>query len=196
MPEPQPSRVRILEGALDLFAARGYDATSVREICEAAGITKPTLYHFYGSKEGVFRAVVGSALADTQRMVDGIFAAGRPLDETLAAVAREFFADARRRPRFWRLVFGTVWSPTAGPVDDVHAFYRGLQERLREAIESAATRGEVSAGPTGVRQVVLMGAISEAVTNYLVLDGPELSDDLADTLVATVIEGWRAGRPR
>ena len=53
---------RILQKALELFSDKGYDATSVREICEAAGITKPTLYHFYGSKEGVYRAIVEGAL--------------------------------------------------------------------------------------------------------------------------------------
>ena len=54
------SAERILSTALDLFAVKGYDATAVREICEAAGITKPTLYHFYGSKEGVLQALVKS----------------------------------------------------------------------------------------------------------------------------------------
>ena len=52
------SAERILSTALDLFAIKGYDATSVREICEAAGITKPTLYHFFGSKDGVLQALV------------------------------------------------------------------------------------------------------------------------------------------
>ena len=56
------SNDRILQKALELFSEKGYDATSVREICEAAGITKPTLYHFYGSKEGVYRAIVEGAL--------------------------------------------------------------------------------------------------------------------------------------
>ena len=54
------SAERILSTALDLFAVKGYDATAVREICEAAGITKPTLYHFFGSKDGVLQALVQS----------------------------------------------------------------------------------------------------------------------------------------
>ena len=41
----QTSANRILETALDLFASHGYDATSVQAICDAAHITKPTLYH-------------------------------------------------------------------------------------------------------------------------------------------------------
>ena len=64
-----PSADRILLSALELFSSKGYDATSVREICEAAGITKPTLYHFYGSKEGVYRALVDGALDDFRRAV-------------------------------------------------------------------------------------------------------------------------------
>ena len=69
------SNDRILQKALELFSEKGYDATSVREICEAAGITKPTLYHFYGSKEGVYRAIVEGALerfrADMVRALGG-----------------------------------------------------------------------------------------------------------------------------
>ena len=36
---------RIMECALDLFYAKGYDAVGVQEIAETAGITKPTLYY-------------------------------------------------------------------------------------------------------------------------------------------------------
>ena len=49
------------------FAVKGYDATSVREICEAAGITKPTLYHFFGSKDGVLQALVQRDSSSTAR---------------------------------------------------------------------------------------------------------------------------------
>src|SRR5512134_3784191 len=69
------SNDRILQRALELFSDKGYDATSVREICEAAGVTKPTLYHFYRSKEGVYRAIVEGALerfrADLIRALSG-----------------------------------------------------------------------------------------------------------------------------
>src|SRR5437660_12620680 len=44
--------------AARLFAARGYDATPVRAIVEAAGVTKPTLYYHFGSKEGLAQALL------------------------------------------------------------------------------------------------------------------------------------------
>ena len=47
------NRERILQCALDLFYAKGYDAVGVQEIAEKAGITKPTLYYYFGSKYGL-----------------------------------------------------------------------------------------------------------------------------------------------
>lgn len=42
-----------MDAALELFSEKGYEAASVREICERAGISRPTLYYFFKSKEGV-----------------------------------------------------------------------------------------------------------------------------------------------
>src|SRR5262245_54215681 len=49
--------------AAQLFATQGYDATAVREIVEAAGVTKPTLYYHYGSKEGLAQALLTEPIA-------------------------------------------------------------------------------------------------------------------------------------
>src|SRR5262245_22603109 len=48
----------IARTAARLFAERGYDATSVREIVEAAGVAKPTLYYYFRSKEGLAQALL------------------------------------------------------------------------------------------------------------------------------------------
>ena len=48
----------ILRVAARLFATRGYEATPVREIAEEAGVTKPTLYYYFGSKEGLAQALL------------------------------------------------------------------------------------------------------------------------------------------
>ena len=44
------NRKMILETALDLFYARGYDAVGVQEVAERSGVTKPTLYYYFKSK--------------------------------------------------------------------------------------------------------------------------------------------------
>src|SRR3954465_461326 len=63
-----PTRERILDAALTLFADQGYDATSMREIAEQLGITKPALYYHFDSKADIVRAM----LADTEEQVTGL----------------------------------------------------------------------------------------------------------------------------
>src|SRR3954470_1345136 len=102
---PSPSADRILLSALELFSTKGYDATSVREICEAAGITKPTLYHFYGSKEGVYRALVEGVLEPFRAEVAAVLSAGGSVRERLRAVARAYFRSAGTQPELVRFLF-------------------------------------------------------------------------------------------
>ncbi len=87
---------RILKKALELFSEKGYDATSVREICEAAGITKPTLYHFYGSKEGVYRAIVEGALERFQKDLSVALAVEGSLRDRLVRMAQTYVEETRR----------------------------------------------------------------------------------------------------
>ena len=49
------NRELLLDAALDLFYAKGYDAVGVQEIVDRAGVTKPTLYYYFGSKIGLLR---------------------------------------------------------------------------------------------------------------------------------------------
>ena len=52
------ARERIMEAAARLLAERGAEGTSTRAVCEAAGVSQPTLYHHFGHKEGLIEAVV------------------------------------------------------------------------------------------------------------------------------------------
>ncbi|HEX2087229.1 MAG TPA: TetR/AcrR family transcriptional regulator [Solirubrobacteraceae bacterium] len=54
---PRPEREQqMLDVALPLFATRGYHAVSVDEVAAGAGVTKPMVYAYFGSKEGLFEA--------------------------------------------------------------------------------------------------------------------------------------------
>ena len=59
-PGPEAS-TRILNAAVRVFAARGYAATSVQELLRGTGYSKPTLYYHFGSKAGLFRAILDFA---------------------------------------------------------------------------------------------------------------------------------------
>ena len=54
----EDTRRRILETALALFAAEGFDSASTRAIAEQAGVNLPAIQYYFGSKEGLYRAAI------------------------------------------------------------------------------------------------------------------------------------------
>lgn len=56
----EDTKQKIIDKALELFAAHGYDAVSVGEIAKAVGIKAPSLYNHYPSKQAIFDAIVES----------------------------------------------------------------------------------------------------------------------------------------
>jgi AcrR family transcriptional regulator len=188
------SAERILRTALDLFAVKGYDATAVREICEAAGITKPTLYHFYGSKDGVFQALVRSGFEQFRALVDRALATPGTFEGRVKVFAQLLFESAGRQPRFWRFMHSVIWAPpgTALPqTEPCTQFYDGVMAKLAAAADEAVESREIAPGPTYVRMLILMGALGEAATGHVIAGKPQLTPALADQIVDTIFNGWR-----
>jgi AcrR family transcriptional regulator len=182
---------RILQQALELFSKKGYDATSVREVCEAAGITKPTLYHFFGSKEGVYRALVDGALEDFRGgLVEALSQPGSAV-ERLKRVARRYFDSARGRRQLMRFLFALIHNPpSSAPQTDFAHFYEEIVALVARAVDDGVVSGELAAGSMEIRMLAFMGGLGEALCGWLITGRPELTDDLADALVDTLLAGW------
>lgn len=58
------NKKNLIEVALNLFDDKGYQGVGIQEICDKAGVTKPTLYHYFGSKLGLFNAIFETKLKD------------------------------------------------------------------------------------------------------------------------------------
>jgi len=178
--------------ALQLFSSKGYDATSVREICEAAGITKPTLYHFYGSKEGVYRALVDGTLEAFHASMLHDLEAPVAVEEKLRRVARGYFDNARQHRELMRFILSLVHSPAgSAPRTDFPRFYEQMVGQIARCVEAGVAVGEFSAGATEIRMLVFMGALGEAMCGNVLLGKPDLTPALADGIVDSVLQGWR-----
>ena len=68
-PRHTETRQRAIEVALELFAAQGYEKTSLREIADRLGITKAALYYHFISKEALLGAIMESLLAPIDELV-------------------------------------------------------------------------------------------------------------------------------
>lgn len=103
----------ILETALKLFAERGYEAVGVAEICEASGISKPTLYHYFGSKRGLLDAIVAARGGAFLAEVRAVSAYAHDVKLGLEAIAYVFARLAKNDGDFARLRLSLYFAPPA-----------------------------------------------------------------------------------
>jgi AcrR family transcriptional regulator len=95
----EASRVKILDVAQKLFARRGFEGVSIRDLAQALGMTTASLYYHFPSKEEIFVAVHGRSLEAVQREVmDAIAGLKDPWDrlEAAAAAHSRNFASSER----------------------------------------------------------------------------------------------------
>src|SRR5215210_4436349 len=133
--------------AARLFAARGYEATPVRSIVEAAGVTKPTLYYHFGSKEGLAQALLTvpmTRLAATLREI--LAGAGDPADQ-LAEMVEAHFAFCREDPDRARFVYALFFGPLgSGLAAELARFGATFDATVTEAVDRLAGAGLVAPG--------------------------------------------------
>lgn len=105
------NRSRILACALQLFADQGYDAVGVQEIVDTAGITKPTLYHYFGSKHGLLVALLAEHFQRLNLQVQEAAVYQGDLPATLSKIVKAFFRFAQENPTFYRFQLALWFAP-------------------------------------------------------------------------------------
>ncbi|WP_454041717.1 TetR/AcrR family transcriptional regulator [Cellulosimicrobium sp. Marseille-Q8652] len=76
----------IMRAALELFATQGFANTSVRQVVEAAGVTKGAMYHYFESKDDLLFAIYERILSLQTSHLEEIIGRGEPTAQTLRAV--------------------------------------------------------------------------------------------------------------
>lgn len=104
------NRSAILECALNLFYEKGYDAVGVQEIVECAGVTKPTLYYYFGSKRGLLENLIQINYQELETKILQASQGGGGLPDRLYQVARSYFDYAAANPRFLMLMLALLYS--------------------------------------------------------------------------------------
>ncbi|MFI6416880.1 TetR/AcrR family transcriptional regulator [Streptomyces sp. NPDC050842] len=89
-------RHELLATAAEVFAAQGYNATTVRKIADAAGILAGSLYYHFDSKESMLDEILSGFLNELWGRYDAVLAAGLGPRETIEALVTESFREIDR----------------------------------------------------------------------------------------------------
>jgi TetR/AcrR family transcriptional regulator len=157
--EPDDSvRQRLLQAAIALFNQRGYAPTTVREIVDAAGVTKPALYYYFGSKEGIYLAIMQDALTGFMAALDEPLP-GQCARDRIIAFAQRVHALFREHNEVVRLVHGVFYGPHDGaPPFDIHMFHEGFVVRMQQLVSEGIACGELRGDEPEATLLAVMGA--------------------------------------
>lgn len=158
------------------FAARGYARASMMEIARQAGISKPLIYQYFGSKDGLYLACLHHVAGG---LLERLEEAERDVDDTVASriyPLRAVFEALEPQRDAWRLLFDTSM-PTTGPIPEAAAEY---QARTTELAASGSQRFLLARGIRNTADASALTRVWMGLVNSLVawwLDHPEESAD-------------------
>ena len=164
------NRERLLECALKLFSTRGYDAVGVQQIVQAAGVTKPTLYHYFGSKRGLLEALLGEYFGQMNRLLLEASAYSGNLPGTLERITTALFEFARENPAFYRMQLALWFAPQDSEGFQVVSSLNAAQHEILEVLfrQAAQDHGNMR-GRHRAYAATFLGMINTYIT--LALNG-------------------------
>jgi AcrR family transcriptional regulator len=154
-------RERLLEVAREIFAERGYQATTMDDLASAAGFTKPILYQHFASKEALYNEIVEEAADQLAAALTAATAATSVPRTMVESAFRVFFEVVVNETAAFRLLF------LQPPVGDSITELRKVETRLASFIEDLIP---LEGHPDHRRQLAasLVGMAEGAATAWLI----------------------------
>jgi AcrR family transcriptional regulator len=137
-------RERLLAEALRLFTSHGYAATTVREIVEAAGVTKPVLYYYFGSKEGLYLEIMEGISRVFEQRINELQLLSGSVRERLLHFFAGIFRGAHENLDAVKLAYSIYFGPPQGaPFIDFNQFFDRTLEIVGNLISEGIESGEI-----------------------------------------------------
>lgn len=174
------TRSRLLEAAAELISANPGKDVSLRAICEDAGVKMPTLYHFFGSKEGLLEAVVEHGFDEYLALKQARGSSGDPIQDIRDGwdAHVEFGLS---RPGFYALMYGQIAPGSFSAEDDRPS------RALRALMDRAEQQGRLIVSPEQAVAHVMAANIGVTL-RQIVLDeaDPELSAAVREATITAI----------
>lgn len=171
---------QILEFASEIFAAEGYAGANIQTVADRAGISKPLIYNYFGSKEGLFLACIERGgdivAAEIERIANeesvGIERGMRTLDG--------MFHVLEDQRHLWRLFYDRT-APTSGPVAEAVGNYT---ERITKLADEGVAELMSLSGVTDRLDISAMTAVWMGIVDSLMRWWVEHPEESAAAMTA------------
>lgn len=140
---PERTRQQLLAAAIDLFSRRGYHAVSVDEIVAAAKVNKRMVYHYFDSKEGIYKVALQEVYSRLEQVeFHAVEAAGTPR-EKLTRLLDSYFAFLDENPEFVQLLQWENLERGRHIAKDHHLLTKNpFMEKFRQIVDEGVANGD------------------------------------------------------
>ena len=183
------TRRRLLDAAAEVFAHRGFAATSLDEVAEVAGFSKGAVYSNFAGKEDLFLSVldehVTRQMLDIRGEIDVTLTAGEQVME-----AGQRFMDLFQRERAWYLLsFEFLVYAARNPEFQVEfaARQRAQREAVVAMLQENAAAMEIPMSLPPERMAVALEALANGIAFAKLADEQGVPDDLVGELFALLV---------
>ncbi len=138
------TRQKLLVAGIALFCEKGYGGTSVREIVEHAGVTKPALYYYFGNKEGMFRSILDWAAEMQENVLDEVIASSGTVWERVLLLYDYLLKSVEKYHNLFKLIHGLLFGPPQlFPEYDLGIYHRRILKVVKGLFSEGIEKGEV-----------------------------------------------------
>lgn len=185
-------RAQLLEVALGLFASGGFHGTSMEDIADAAGVTKPVLYQHFDSKQQLYLELMETVSGELLEAVTSSAAAQASPHQQVLAGFRAYFRFVRERTAAFQLLFGsgarTADEFAAEAIEKMEDHVAAMVAGFIEADVDPEHRGLLAYAIVGLAEVTGRRWVARAGSAPL---DPEAGESLAARLADLVWAGLR-----
>ena len=169
------ARERLLNTATVLFAEKGYAGASVWEIVEKAGVSKPVLYYYFKSKEGLFYAILEWAAGVQQNILNEIFEARGTVLDRFIFLYRRVYEGIQQYKSLYIMIHGLIYGPPQGvPEYDFASYQRHMLDAVKRIYLEGVSAGEIRQVDAEEVAFLVLGLMDFSLNMDMVL--PELAD--------------------
>ncbi len=186
--EPE-SRQQILDAALVLFAQKGYSAATVREIVEAVGITAPSLYYYFGNKEGLYLELMQTHCARIDSALELHTHRSESAKNRLKDLVDKIFQHVIEDKNFFRLMFTIYYGPSQGaPYCDFISYHVKFHAAIKKIIGDGIVSGEFQPGNPGHMTWVIRGVVQLAMEEQIKEDREKIDRQSLQKILDLILD--------
>ena len=188
-------RERLLAGATELFARKGYAATNVREIVQAAGVTKPALYYYFKNKEGIYLELMKEAAGKLDRLFDAYPREPGSIQARILKLYDRVFGIFMEHIQLARIMYSIYYGPPQGaPFFDFEAYHLKMRDTIRKLVREGIRKGEFIKGNIENMVWAILGVLNVATEVQLAHPEMEFKGQRLSGVLKVIFQGIAAER--